>query len=139
MHKYITRTLFATAMLALTVNNGIDVWRKLQSEPTPVASVEPVAVPAPELARQAAVNVAAQPIRQLGQPIPVVAPGKDRAVPSDKANVLAEYALVNNRGGCCDPNDIKCKLRKKGLMPEWRPGMDYQKIYDNYKAQGMIR
>ena len=43
MHKYITRTLFAVAMLALAVNNGLDIWQKLK--PGKVVAVDPVAVP----------------------------------------------------------------------------------------------
>jgi len=43
MHKYITRTMFAVAMLALAVNNGLDIWQKLK--PDKVQAVDPVAVP----------------------------------------------------------------------------------------------
>ena len=43
MHKYITRTLFAVAMLALAVNNGLDIWQKLK--PEKVVAIDPVAVP----------------------------------------------------------------------------------------------
>lgn len=64
-HKYITRTLFATAMLALTLNNRIDVWQKLRPQPDPTASVVPVVDLEPEEALQDPVNPVAPAIPAL--------------------------------------------------------------------------
>ena len=54
-HKCITRRLFATAMLALTLNNGIDVWQKLRPQPVQTAAVQVVDLK-PEEALQALVK-----------------------------------------------------------------------------------
>lgn len=146
MHKYITRTLFALAMLSLTLNNGIDIWRKLK----PVELTEVVPVPVPDVQRVQQDPVVAAPVipaavaQQMAQPIPVVMPVaaiKDGSVPGDQPIVMASEFVETKRSELsgCGPNDWRCKLRSSGLMPAWRPGIDYKAIYEKLKAEGRFK
>lgn len=90
MYKFISRTLFATAMFALTLNNGIDVWRKLRPDRTQLATKLPIEAPEPSLVNHDPVNpdkpeiqepeirnvIPGGPADHLAQAIPVVAPLK---------------------------------------------------------------
>ena len=89
MQNFFTRTLFATAMIALILNNGLDVWLKLRPKPTETASIVPAILPAPQGAIQNPVNPAppvirAPEIQQAGQAIPAaVAEQLAQAIPAE--------------------------------------------------------
>lgn len=90
MYKFISRTLFATAMFALTLNNGIDVWRKLRPDRVQLATLPQIEAPdasledhnlenpdQPEIHEPEIRNVIpGGPADHLAQAIPVVAPLK---------------------------------------------------------------
>lgn len=108
----------------------------------------PVSVPHVQPVQQdpvvAAPVIPAAVAQQMAQPIPVVMPVaaiNDGSVPRDQPIVMASELVETKRSGLsgCGPNDWRCKLRMSGLMPEWRPGIDYRAIYDKLKAEGRFK
>lgn len=79
MQKYITRTLFVMAMLALMLNNGIDIWRKLR--PIKVESPDPV-VALPEVR----IPVVEEPVQDLAE-----LNNAPDIVPVERAAFVAEF------------------------------------------------
>jgi len=129
MHKYITRTLFALAMLALAVNNGLDIWQKLK--PDKVVAVDPVAVPvvapmiaAPAVALDQVGRVPEPILRQMVEPVaqnpvpvpPAIAANPVAALPAEKTADAVSDAVVTQAAAGAELSPLELAEAGKLLM-----------------------